>query len=359
MAYPISEAQKAILLGSHRMTTTATVSRGSVSLGTLPVISGAVTATLGTRGSRDAAFTTHANAVNAIGLTPLSDTVTLSTGIKDVIDVVLFTGRVDTLDISDSGQISVQLLSTAAEAIRDDFITPWPALQPTVAAEIAAILQNTDPSWAVDISRASTTPVTGQQIWETSRGQALDQLASGASLVWLPTRFGGFEVFDNPYKIGPSLASESVIMFRDGQGGALVRIEDTITRVGVYNAITVVQERTDNTEPVRYTAFDNNPSSPTFYGGPFGRQNKTIKNPASEDPAVLANRVLRQSLALRRSAVIRAPHVPILDPGDVFTLWHDNIVTAQVVESTQYGLGADDGSVFTSRELISLEEEMS
>ena len=322
MAYPLSEAQKAILFGSHVMTTTAWAMRGSELLGALPVISGTVTATLGTRGGRDAAFTTTKDAVKLIGLTPLTDTVVLSTGIKDVVEIVLFTGRVDTLDTTDAKIVGIQLLSSAAEAIRDDFIVPWPAEQFTVAAEIAAILQATNPSWPVDISRASMIPRTGQQVWETSRGQALDQLASGVSMIWMPTRFGGFEVFDNPYKIGPSLASESVAKFRDGQEGALVRIEDTVTRVGVYNAVTVVQERTDNSEPLRHTAFDNDPASPTFYSGAFGRQNKTIKNPASESPMALASRVLRQSLALRRSATIQAPHVPIFDPGDVFRPMH-------------------------------------
>ncbi len=358
MAYPLSDAQKAVLLGSHRMTTTCVALRAGELLGALPVISGVVTATLGTRGSRDASFVTTRTAIDAIGLTPLTDTIVLSTGVKDVLDITLFTGRVDTLDRSDQGHVEVQLLSTAAEAIRDDFITPWAATSTNVATEIAMILQAVDPAWGVDTSRATTIPITGQQVWETSRGQALDQLASGANLIWVPSRFGGFEVFDNPYSIGPSLADESVIMFQDGQGGALVRVDATTTRVGVFNAITVVQERTDNSEPLRWTAFDDNPSSPTRYGGPFGRQNKTIKNPASEDPQTLAGRLLRQSLALRQSATVKVPHVPILDPGDVYILWHENVVTAQVVESTQYGLGASDGNVFTSRELISLEGDL-
>ena len=358
MAYPLSDAEKAVLLGSHRMTTTAVALRGSELLGTLPVISGAVTATLGTRGSRDASFTTTRTAIDDISLNPLTDRVILSTGVPEAFDIILFTGRVDDILADSSGQVNIQLLSVGAEAIRDDFIVPWSATSLSVAAEIAAILQDVDPTWGVDISRASTIPVTGQQIWESSRGQALDQLASGANLIWLPNRFGSFDVFDNPYAIGPSLASESVIMFQDGQDGALVNVNETRTRVGVYNAITVVMERTDNTEPQRFTAVDNNPASLTFYGGVFGRQNKVIKNPTSENPAMLAGRLLRQSLALRRSWTIRVPHVPILDPGDIFVLWHDNEVTAQVVESTQYGLGAQDGSAFTSRELVALDEEL-
>lgn len=356
MAYPLSDAQKAVLLGSHRMTASAVAMRGSELLGPLPVIAGTVTATLGTRGSRDATFSTTLTAVKAMALSPLTDRVVLATGVPDAFDITLFTGRVDAMAVQDNGRVDIQLLSAGAEAIRDDFIAPWAATTAHAATEISAILRDVDVDWGVDIGSAASVPLTGQQIWETSRGQALDQIASGANLIWLPDRFGSFVVFDNPYAIGPSLADESVIMFQDGQGGALVRVNATSTRVGVYNAITVVMERTDNTEPIRYTAFDSSLGSTTRYGGPFGRQNKVVKNPASENPVFLAGRLLRQSLALRRSWTIQVPHVPILDPGDVFILWHDNEVTAQVVESTRYGLGPDDGSAFTSRELITLDE---
>lgn len=355
MAYPLSASQKAVLLQSHRMSTIAVATRGTGRLGALPVIDGFVTATLGTRGARDASFTTTLTAVRQTGLTPLSDIVTLATNVPDAFDITLFTGRVEAIRTDERGRAVVQLMSVASEAITNDFVVPWPASQPLAAAEIVKILQDANPSWGVDITRASPKPLTGQQVWESSRGQALDAIASGASLIWLPDRFGAFTVFDNPYSIGPTLASQSVIMFKDGQDGAIVAVEDTSTRAGVFNAVTVVAERVDNSEPLRFTAYDEAPLSATRWGGPFGRQNKVIKNPATNDPAGLAVRLLRQSLALRRSWTIRVPHCPILDPGDVFTLWHDDEVTAQVVESTQYGLAGRDGSVITSRELIAVE----
>jgi hypothetical protein len=357
MGIVLTPAQKAVLLGSHRMTTTATVLRGSESLGDIPVISGYVTATLATRGGRDAFFTTTRSVLDRGLLNPLTDTVVLRTGVLGYLDITLFTGRVDTTTFDETGLVSVSLLSTGAEAIRDDFIIPWVATSTTAAPEIALILQDVNPSWGVDITDASSVPLTGQQVWETDRGQALDQIASGANLIWQPDRYGSFRVFDNPYLIGPSLASESVITFVDGVGGALVQVNDSRTRQGVYNSITVVMERTDNTEPLRITVQDNNPASITVFGGIFGRQNKVIKNPTTEDPLALASRLLRQSLALRRSWTIRVPHVPILDPGDVFILWYRNEVTAQVVETTQYGLAAGDSGLLTSRELITLELE--
>jgi hypothetical protein len=357
MAVILTPAQQQVLLGSHRMTTSATVLRGSENLGTIPVIAGYVTATLSTRGGRDAYFTTVRSVIDDGLLNPLTDRVILRTGVAGYLDITLFTGRVDTIESDETGLVRVQLLSVGAEAIRDDFIIPWVATSPHAAAEIALILQASDPSWGVDITNASVVALMGQQIWEVDRGQAADQVASGANLIWQPDRYGSFVVFDNPYLIGPPLASESVITFVDGVGGALVQVNDSRTRQGVYNSITVVMERTDNTEPLRVTVQDTTIGSTTAFGGPFGRQNRVIKNPTTDNPLALASRLLRQSVALRRSWTIRVPHVPILDPGDVFTLWYRNEVTAQVVETTQYGLAAGDSGLITSRELVTLELE--
>lgn len=358
MAVPLTPEQQEVLLGSHRMTTTATVIRGSVSLGEIPIISGYVTATLATRGGRDASFTTTRLVLDRGLLNPLTDQVILRTGVNGFLDITLFTGRVDTVSFDEVGLAEIRLLSVGTEAIRNDFIVPWVATAPFAAGEIELILRDADPSWGVDSTNASPVPLTGQQVWESDRGQALDQVASGANLIWQPDRYGSFVIFDNPYLTGPSLASESVITFIDGQQGALVQVDDSRTRQGVYNSITVVLERTDNTAPIRVTIQDTDPNSITRFGGPFGRQNLVIKNPATDNATALAFRLLRQSLALRRSWSIRVPHVPILDPGDIFTLWYRDEVTAQVVETTQYGLAADDSCLITSRELVSTDLEI-
>lgn len=357
MAVALTQAQQEVLLGSHRMTTTAIVVRDSQTLGEIPVISGYTTATLATRGGRDASFTTTRAVLDQGLLNPLTDRVILRTGVRDFLDITLFTGRVDTVSFDEVGLVEVRLLSVGGEALRDDFIVPWVATAPNAATEIASILQDVDPSWGVDITNASMVPLTGQQVWESDRGQALDQIASGANLIWLPDRYGSFTVFDNPYLLAAAAFTQSVITFVEGQDGVLIQVDDSRTRQGVFNSITIVMERTDNTEPVRVTVQDTDALSITRFGGPFGRQNLVIKNPATDNPLTLASRLLRQSLALRRSWTIRVPHVPILDPGDVFTLWYRNEVTAQVVETTQYGLSARDSGLITSRELVSMELE--
>jgi hypothetical protein len=224
----------------------------------------------------------------------------------------------------------------------------------TSTSEVLEIVQDVNSTWGVDVSGATARAIPSNLVFEWDRGQALDQIAQGASQIWQPDRTGGFVLFDNPYSIGPSLADSSVVTLTDGEDGTTVQVFDAISREGIYNSITLVVERVNNTEPLRVTVRDTGPTSPTMWGGIFGKQNKVVKNqnPTTlADATQLALRILRQSLALQRSWRIETPHLPILDPGDVFILWYQNEVTAQVVESINYAIAAGDRTVISSREL--------
>lgn len=355
MSFIVSPSQLAAFTGSHEMSTRVVVLRGSESLGEIPATDISINATYGTRGGRDGRMTVDRLLLDRGLLNPASDQVIIWTGIKGVVEVPIFTGRVDVTDDDSGGQVEVELLSRSAEAIRAAFEVPWAVSAPLLStSEVIKIIQDVDPAWGVDTSRATARILPANLVWESDRGQALDQIAQGASQIWQPDRTGGFVLFDNPYSIGPSLASQSVVTLTEGVGGCLVNVRQSKSREGIYNSVTVVVERVDNTEPLRVTVRDTDPGSPTMWGGLFGKQNLVVKNqnPTNlADAVALGLRILRQSLALQRSWRITVPHLPVLDPGDVFTLWYQNEVTAQVVESVDYSGQARDGTVISSREL--------
>ena len=355
MAFLVSATQKAALLGNHEMSTRVSAFRGAQSLGDIPVIDLNVRATMSTRGGREAALTVDYGLVADGLLNPLSDQVIIYTGIKNVVEVPIFTGRVDTRNSDESGRVEVPLMSRGTEIIRAEFEAPWPVSVPlNSTSETTRIILDVDPTWGVDTSRATPREIPANLVFEWDRGQALDQIAQGASQIWQPDRTGGFTLYDNPYSIGPALASQSVVTLVDGENGATVRVSDAISREGIYNSITVVVERVNNVEPIRVTVRDTDPASPTRWGGPFGKQNRVVKNqnPTNiADATLLALRILRQSLALQRSWRIEVPHLPILDPGDVFILWYRDEVTAQVVESLSYSTRGEDLTVISSKEL--------
>lgn len=354
MAYPVTAAQQAAFLGSHEMQLMVTVIRGDQSLGDIEVVDASVSATYATRGGRDAYIVVDRSIIDSGLLDPNSDEVVIRTGIPGVVAVPLFTGRVDEVEEDSDGSVRVQLLSRGAEIIRAQFEVPWVAgpAGTRAYAEIMRIIQSVNSSWGVDTTRANDNVIPGNLVWEIDPGQALDQLAQGASLIWQPDRFGSFEVFSNPWYVGT--AQPSVLTLFDGQDGVLVEVQSNKSRIGVYNSVTVVTERVNNTVPIRVTFRDTDPASATYWGGLFGKQNLVIKNQtpeASGNSAVLALRILRQSLALRRSFVITVPDLPLLDPGDVITLWYRDVVYALVVESIDYSTRADQPTRLTAREL--------
>lgn len=357
MAFPVTEAQKSAFLNSHEMDLRVTVIRGTQSLGDIKIIEGSVDATYGTQGGRDAMIVVDANVIRDGLLDPNSDEVIIRTGITGVVEVPLFTGRVDELSEESTGQVRVTLESRGVEAIRARFEQPWAAGPVNTQAryEIQKILQSINPLWGVDVDDANSNTIPTGLVWEIDPGQALDQLALGASLIWQPDRSGGFRVYTNPYSVGPLLGAEPVVTLRDGYGGCTVQVAKNTSRDGVWNSVTVITERVDNTEPIRVTVRDNTVGSPTRWGGLFGKQNLVIKSqtPISRAQSQdLAVRILRQSLALQRSFSITLPDMPLLDPGDVFTLWYQDVVYSLVVEGVAYSVTGQELTRISARELV-------
>lgn len=364
MVFPATAAQRAALLGNHAMSSRITVMRGSASLGDIPFVGGGINATYNTQGGRDGSIVVDKGLIDAGYLNPLSDQIIIRTGVKNFFEVPIFTGRPDSTVLSlPDGQVEVPLLSRGAEAIRAAFESPWAAIDNNQARlEMTRILQNVDATWTVDVSGARDVSIGTALVWEDDRGQALDQIALGASLIWQPNRTGGFTIYTNPYFLGPAAAPNTGITLRDGVDGVIVDVQSAKSREGIYNSVTVVAERFGNQVPIRVTVRDNTMSSPTYWGGLFGKQNLVVKSQLPIDvngATTLAARILRQSLALQRNWSVTLPHFPLLDPGDVFTLW-----TAQdgpllvVAESVDYPLSAQENTVIQCRELRQVSMEL-
>lgn len=360
--FQVSPAQLAALQKSHQMDLKVTVFRGNtVVADNIEIESGSVGATYATQGGREGSLTVSRNVIDQGLLNPLSDQVYISTGIPDFVTVPIFTGRVDTHNASAEGLVEVPLISRGDELIRAAFEQPWAAIDNNQArAEIKRIIQSINSGWSVNIERARESNIGRGLVWEDDPGQALDDLARGASLIWQPNRTGGFEVFTNPFFIGSAGAVANVV-FRDGEGGTVVDVQEAKSRDGIFNSVTVVAEKYGNQAPIRVTVRDSSPTSPTYWGGLFGKQNIVVKSQLPIDVGAatqLAIRILNQSLSLQRTWTISTPHMPLLDPGDIFGLWYANEVTAQVVESIEYTVNAEDPTVITSRELRTIAPEV-
>ena len=353
MGWPATPELVQALSSNYPLLSRVDVYTGSTFKATIPVISWSVTATLNSQVTHTGTLVVTRDVIDEGLLNPLSDKVIIWSGIKDVEEIPLMTGRVLNYNRTNLGQVTVPISGFGYDIVAADFEVPWsstPGLQTSL--EMRAMIVDVDPTFTVDISRG---PQDGVPVltWEEDRGSALDDLATGTNSIWQEDRTGGFVLYPNPYA-APS-TSTPVTTLTTGEGGNVAAAAVVTSREAVRNSVTVVVERTDNSEPIRVTVRDTDPLSPTFWGGPFGKQNEVVKsqNPISLSAAQdVATRRLRQLLAIARSWTLESSLGVLLDPGDSYILWWDDEVSQQVVESVT--LNSNGLPQISGRELLFL-----
>jgi hypothetical protein len=348
---PTNPALAAALLGSHEMDVRVDVYLGATLIyGDLPIRGGAVDATLGTRAGRRALFAVDRRYLPYV--TPLGARVLIRTGIATMEMVPIFEGRIDSVPDDHTGSVEVVCVGRGQDVQDARFEVPY-AISAGVSllGQLTNLLITGTYLGSVEVQGVVQDKLSSVLVYEEDRGSACDDIARALQVIWSEGRAGQFRIFPNPF--AALVQPPAVVLLRDGVNGVLASITRTTSRTLISNSVTVVVERTDGSEPIRATARDNTPTSPTFWSGPFGRQNSIVKTQAplsQADAAQLAGRLLSQSLALQRSWTISVPHYPLLDPGDVIAVWWNNEVSAQVVESITYPLSADQPTLLATRE---------
>lgn len=344
-------ALPAALMGSHEMDVRVDVYLGSTLVyGNLPIRGGTVDATLGTRAGRRAVFGVDRRFLPFV--TPQGARVLIRTGIANLEMVPIFEGRIDSVPDDHTGSVEVQCVGRGQDVQDARFESPYAiAAGVSLLGQLQNLLVTGTYLGSVEVQGVIQDRQSSVLVYEEDRGAACDDIARALQAIWSEGRAGQFRIFPNPFSA--LVQPPAVTLLRDGVNGTLVTITRTTSRTLISNSVTVVVERTDGSAPIRVTARDNTPSSPTYWSGPFGRQNSIVKTQAplsQADAAQLAGRLLAQSLALSRSWTISVPHYPLLDPGDVIAVWWQNEVYAQVVESITYPLSADQPTFLATRE---------
>lgn len=346
----------AVLLDDHEYTTTVVV---TTSAGVSTVVrvadTSVVDTSLANQVARTASLDTDYAYVAAGLFNPLDNIVSVYQNVPGFPAIPLFTGRPSDSTDHPNGTTTVHCVDFGDDVINNDFISPFGVTPPTLVTDaMVSIISGaqTPTSFGAFIQPSVLSVISPQLIFDTARGDALDTLAKAAKVFWMADRGGGFTIFPNPFALlNPPTP---VITLQDGVNGVLVDVEHTKSRVGIYNSITLVVERQD-IAPFRVTVQDTAAGSPTQWGGPMGRRNRTVKTQqvtTYNDAIVLAQQILSQSLSLTRTWKIQVPHLPVLDPGDVIAVWYRNEVTAQVVNTVRHGLGANHVTELTTRQLL-------
>lgn len=122
------------------------------------------------------------------------------------------------------------------------------------------------------------------------------------------------------YLRGKDDIDPTVLTVSDGDGGVLIDANEAFSRLDLYNAVDVSFDAPEGTTtPVRAFVVDDDPASPTYWSGPFGRRVKQVSDvPAKTNAEASAAAVakLNEAKGINRGLRITGLRYPTLIPGD-------------------------------------------
>lgn len=143
----------------------------------------------------------------------------------------------------------------------------------------------------------------------------------------LVTSLGKIVYFDHTgtlqVKTPPDITGAPAFTIDAGEDGVLVQMSRALTREGVFNAVIATGEAGDTTAPARGVARNLDPSSPTYYSGPFGPVPKFYSSPfltTDAQATTAAESLLRQQLGLPYQVDLSSIANPALEPYDVISV---------------------------------------
>jgi hypothetical protein len=153
---------------------------------------------------------------------------------------------------------------------------------------------------------------------------------------------------DGTAVLTPDVLSSPVIELAEGAGGVLLLASRQWTREGTFNRVIATGENTGETAPARGVATDDNPLSPTYYFGPFGKVPNFYPSPFITTDAqaeAAAQSILDREIGTTESVGFGALVLPHLEPGDTATITRERsgIDEDHVIDSLTIPLSASEG----------------
>lgn len=201
---------------------------------------------------------------------------------------VVFLGRIQDASLNSDGTCTINAADPASDVIDVKFFDPENSqVGVSVEVEVARLISDAVPLATFGTFDSFGVPVQ-PLTWQLDRGQALDELATSVGAFWYCLADGSFVLRRYPWTV----PNPPVVTYADGADGSIVSWAASRSRSMVYNSLTVTGERLNGDEPVYATAEDDNPNSPTYIFGNFGRRHQLLRlqTPASSGAARAAAR---------------------------------------------------------------------
>lgn len=346
---PVSDDFLSAIAEGYRLATRATLLT-SDALVPIDVIDGSVTRDYraASRGHCDLTIVGDPDVVptsSASDLAPYGNEILLERGIEfddettEYVPLGIY--RLEDVDVTDSAdglQIVLSGVDRSARIIEAVFEEPYSvAADENVGDAILAIVQDVYPDVQYDFATVSTTlPAliadTGSDRWDFCLG-----LAEAAAMILYFDRVGVLTLAPAP------TGGAAIYEVAEGDGGVLLEAVRTFQREGVFNKVIVTGENATETGDVpRGEAFDDDPTSPSYYwDGPvpyFYSSEYVIDD--DQAAAVAAVILARQQGVTRQVSFEAIPNVA-LECGDSVLIKREatNLYETHIIDSLTFPLG--------------------
>ena len=211
----------------------------------------------------------------------------------------------------------------------------------TCAAIAKALILEVFPTASVTVATTNTTLVRGDTGWDRERSDALDSLCTQIGAEWFADMFGAFHIRTLP---AVADANTPIVWVIDaGDSGVLINRNSVDDRQNVYNHVVVISEPFNGVEPARGYAKDTDPTSPTRYGGPFGKVTGFYEGQhvdSNINAGILAGQLLQQGLAAVQAITVDCVANPKLQLADVVRVFYpsENIDAMYFVQAMELPL---------------------
>lgn len=216
----------------------------------------------------------------------------------------------------DTGPVTLQGKSLECVVADDKFTSPYKASGTAVGA-VTALIQRSLPSTAV-VSRVTDAAI-GPRVFdiEADAWAAAQECAAAVGAEVYADADGQFVLDELP----DVQSTPAVWEIAAGEGGAYIKADRGLSADKVYNAVLARGENSEaDTPPVSALVVDSDPTSPTFWDGPYGHRphfhSSSTLTTVSRCTAA-ATLLLRSAVAPNASADLTSLPNPCLEPGDV------------------------------------------
>lgn len=153
---------------------------------------------------------------------------------------------------------------------------------------------------------------------------------------------------DGGFRLSPYEAPVPTVVWDidAGEDGVMIDATEEFSRREQFNAVGVEFTPAEGNDwKVLIFRWDNDPTSPTYYDGPFGKKPKFFAEeydhlPSTDEALVVANRKLAEHSGATRSLTLEAVYNPLLLPGDFISVgFPDGTAETHVIDVITMELG--------------------